>query len=86
MLVLQCGKAAKQSSRGRKLHMLSGRNTRVTAVYIHKLLFILNNFLLIVFKFTQLMYRYKNNISVFTIYYTRLVWYIHINIYLYSIL
>lgn len=30
------------------------------------------------------MYRYKNNISVFTIYYTRLVWNIHIGIYLYS--
>lgn len=28
------------------------------------------------------MYRYKNNISVFTIYY---VWYIHINMYLYNI-
>lgn len=30
------------------------------------------------------MNRYKNNISVFTIYYTRLVWNIHIGIYLYS--
>lgn len=49
--------------------MLSGGNTQVRALYIHKLLYS-EHFLFIVFKFTHHMYRYKNNISVFTIYYT----------------
>lgn len=49
--------------------MLNKGNSRVKVFIFNKLLFIHISFLLIVFKFT-LLYRYKNNISVFTIYYS----------------